>query len=345
MVLYHIYRMYVSYLSGIFDIGRTQMVITMKLTSFAYNFYDGVIDVPTGNLGTKAAKIILDRRKYAVAELPSILEFAGYVFSFPGLLVGPAFEYAEYISAFDNIVLSTDDAIPSPSRTSGVGLRPSSIVPGLTCFCKSIIMMVGYVIVSAKFPVKYLYDPVWIQQQPTYFHQFTFLMVAVFGERLKFYFVWKIAEAACILGGFGFQGYNQADGIVGWSGVENVDIRNVEFATSLQMLSRAWNKRTQSWLERYTYNRSNGNVVLLYFVSALWHGLYPAYFVCFMTVPLLTAIERLAKSRLTPYVLGTNTNSPIRTSLYAFACWSATLSSLTYVFQVGVDIRTVIKLV
>ena len=40
----HAYRMYVSYLSGIFDFTGTQMVLTMKLTSFAYNLYDGTYD-------------------------------------------------------------------------------------------------------------------------------------------------------------------------------------------------------------------------------------------------------------------------------------------------------------
>jgi hypothetical protein len=40
----HLYRMYVSYMSGIFDFTGTQMVLTMKLTSFAYNLYDGTAD-------------------------------------------------------------------------------------------------------------------------------------------------------------------------------------------------------------------------------------------------------------------------------------------------------------
>jgi len=39
-----VYRMYVSYMSGIFDFTGTQMVLTMKLTSFAYNMFDGHYD-------------------------------------------------------------------------------------------------------------------------------------------------------------------------------------------------------------------------------------------------------------------------------------------------------------
>ncbi len=44
MVACHVYRMYVSYMSGIFDFTGTQMVLTMKLTSFAYNMFDGHYD-------------------------------------------------------------------------------------------------------------------------------------------------------------------------------------------------------------------------------------------------------------------------------------------------------------
>lgn len=36
--------MYVGYLSGVFDFTGTQMVLTMKLTSFAYNLFDGTVD-------------------------------------------------------------------------------------------------------------------------------------------------------------------------------------------------------------------------------------------------------------------------------------------------------------
>jgi len=50
MVACHVYRMYVSYMSGIFDFTGTQMVLTMKLTSFAYNMFDGHYDAKVNSV-------------------------------------------------------------------------------------------------------------------------------------------------------------------------------------------------------------------------------------------------------------------------------------------------------
>jgi lysophospholipid acyltransferase len=61
MTVCHLYRMYVSYMSGIFDFTGTQMVLTMKLTSFAYNLYDGTADkknVNENNYEGSKAKVL-----------------------------------------------------------------------------------------------------------------------------------------------------------------------------------------------------------------------------------------------------------------------------------------------
>ena len=57
------------------------------------------------------------------------------------------------------------------------------------------------------------------------------------------------------------------------------DIIGFETAPNVSILSRSWNKRTQGWLERYTYHRTNRDLGATYFVSALWHGLYPVRFI------------------------------------------------------------------
>jgi D-alanyl-lipoteichoic acid acyltransferase DltB (MBOAT superfamily) len=97
--------MYVSYLSGAFDFTGTQMVLTMKLTSFAYNLFDGTADrdkvFKDYDANDKKGKIYADRRKYAIKQIPNLLEFFGYVFCFPCILAGPAFEYQDYIRAIN----------------------------------------------------------------------------------------------------------------------------------------------------------------------------------------------------------------------------------------------------
>lgn len=44
MSLSHLYRLYVDYLGWSLDFTGPQMILTIKLSSFAYNAYDGMVD-------------------------------------------------------------------------------------------------------------------------------------------------------------------------------------------------------------------------------------------------------------------------------------------------------------
>jgi MBOAT, membrane-bound O-acyltransferase family len=58
-----------------------------------------------------------------------------------------------------------------------------------------------------------------------------------------------------------------------------------------------------SHMHRYTYLRTGRSLVATYFISAFWHGLYPGFFLFFMSIPLMTNIERLIK--VTYYLIHT----------------------------------------
>jgi lysophospholipid acyltransferase len=70
-----------------FDETSPMMVIVIKLTSFAWSVYDGTQDV----------SLLSEEQKHARIEtMPSLLEFLGYIYFFPGFLVGPALEFTDY---------------------------------------------------------------------------------------------------------------------------------------------------------------------------------------------------------------------------------------------------------
>ena len=122
-----------------------------------------------------------------------------------------------------------------------------------------------------------------------------------------------------------------------WRGVENIDIISYETSTNIQSLSRSWNKRTQSWLEQYVYNRTEQSLLTTYTVSALWHGLYPGYFMFFLSAALMSSTERLIRKKINPLILispsnpyyHTKLNKMIRT-FYTVFCWFITSITLTY---------------
>lgn len=340
MTMSHIYRMYVSYLSGVFDFTGTQMVLTMKLTSFAYNYYDGTADrerVFKDHEDKKVAKIYAERKRFAIQKLPNLLEYFGYVYCFTCILAGPAFEFNDYIHAIDGSAYEVPDKLKKEGKDSK---PPSPTLPGLGRLAVGIVTLVGHLVMSARFPMKNFYN-VEIIRNTTMFQRYLNTYIALFGERLKYYFVWKIAEGSSIMAGFGFEGYDENGKSKGWSAVENIDIWGFESAANIQQLSRAWNKRTQGWLERYTYNRQGRSLLITYFVSAFWHGLYPGFFFFFLSVPLMTEIERAAREKLNPifapgyngYSLSTYPKTAMA-NIYWMFCWVMTTLSMNYIAQV-----------
>ena len=131
-----------------------------------------------------------------------------------------------------------------------------------------------------------------------------------------------------------FQNFHFSDD---WRGVENIDILSYEFGTNIQSLSRAWNKKTQSWLEKYVYQRTNRSLLCTYATSALWHGLYPGFFMFFFAAALMSATERLVRLKINPLVL-TDPSDPFSKTrisrlicfFYTIICWLLTSITLTY---------------
>jgi D-alanyl-lipoteichoic acid acyltransferase DltB (MBOAT superfamily) len=287
-----------------------------------------------------AQQVYSSRKQYAIEALPNPLEFFGYIFCFTCLLAGPAFEYNDYVQSIDgskfHLKKKGED---SKDVAKKIASEPSSIFPALLCVLISLVSMGAYLYMSAFFPIANVAKPDWIAANPSHVYRYFYTLVASFTERLKYYFAWKIAEAASVLGGFGFEGYDETGKPIGWRGVENVDIINVETACNVQNYSRNWNKRTQGWLERYTYSRTGNSLFATYFVSALWHGLYPGFFLFFMFVPVLTTVERTARIHINPLVIpgydGRDYNTAPKTirSIYWPLCTLATFCGMNFSVQ------------
>lgn len=345
MVLAHGYKMYTSYLSGIFDFTGTQMVLTMKLTSYAWNIYDGIHDrkkVFAENADPKD-RALQSRRKFAIQKYPNIIEFFGYIYCFTCILAGPAFEYADYVASVDDsafIVPAEKKDDDKNSAKKGVVKRPLTLLAGMSRLLIGVVCMVLYLKITPLYKLTTLYDKEFIATH-NFGERVVHLLLAMFGERQKYYFAWKVAEGASIMAGFGFEGYtSDATKTPGFSGVENIDIIGFETATNIATATRVWNKRTQGWLERYTYQRTNRSLYITYLISALWHGLYPGFFCVFLSMPLVTEVERLIRAKINPLFIPTydpkNPKSYPQTPLgyiYKFICWIVSILTMNYVAQ------------
>jgi hypothetical protein len=226
-----------------------------------------------------------------LTKLPSLLEFYGYVYNFPTLLAGPTFELHYYLEVVQDKVYQNEKLTKRPSSTLAAASK-----------CMTGIFFMGiFAHFGPHFPSSDVYSPI-IAALPI-FAKIRHVLICVFILKAKYYSVWKIAEGATVMCGFGFEGFDPEGRPKGWNGVSNLDIFAFEKAQSIRDATRAWNKGTQLWLERYVYWRTNRSLLATYFVSAFWHGFYPGYYMAFFTLPIATVLNRLARRRVRPYFL------------------------------------------
>lgn len=191
MTISHWYRMYTSYMSYIFDFTGTQMVITMKLTSFAYNYYDGTYDYE------KVFKSNDDRKQYAITKLPSLLQFLGYMYCFTCIMAGPAYEYTDYVQVIDGTIYELKNK--NKDSENKMKSAPSSLLPGLRKFFVGIVSLLAHVVLKGYYPlvtqykqvdgtikmVPTLADPEFISNNPNFFVRLYKLILVQLAERYK----------------------------------------------------------------------------------------------------------------------------------------------------------------
>lgn len=298
MTLGHLHRQYVNYLGWDLDFTGSQMVLTQKLYMMAFNLYDGEL-ISKGKPDRAAKKC----SKFALPTLPGIVEFLGYTFCFSSALAGPAFEYSVYAAACDGSLFFDKNTGKSKGKI------PSVALPTLKPFLTSLLALVFFVVGNGKMPVL---DPTDPQQNlppvlmpamlaKPFVVRYCYSWVALLFMRGKYYFAWKNAEGANNIWHAGFEGYDDKGKALGWGNASNMDIFEFETAPSVKIFSAAWNKKTAHWLSHYVYMRTGGSLTATYGMSAFWHGFYPGYYMFFLSIPIVTACERLGKKKISPH--------------------------------------------
>jgi len=260
--LSHIYRQITNYGGYELDYTGPQMVLVIKLTSFAYNVYDGTRQGPVRRVrrsgGRNAKRLTLgsaqrvcvcvcvcararvpneqihkDLQARAIKRIPNLLEYFGFVYFFGSFLAGPAHEYLEYqqmtdLTLFEAVRLQprhrrrsalcdrSTAAMPFPSRLPNApqdaqGRRkvPPTYLPALKALFTGVLCFVG-IHLSGMYPVAWMATAEFLSNT-TFWYRFGYLQLSCTLQRFMYYFVWTIAEGACIAAGLGYNGRG-ADG-------------------------------------------------------------------------------------------------------------------------------------
>ncbi|KAI8814739.1 MBOAT, membrane-bound O-acyltransferase family-domain-containing protein [Cladochytrium replicatum] len=319
------------------DDSGPSMILTIKLTMYAWSVYDG---------SKPANSLIEEVRDTAIRDPPTLLEFLGYILFFGGWLVGPAFEFEDYRRFCNN-------ESPFKERAGGgmAALRTFSI--GTLC----LLLNLQYANAWAHQNVV----PRSFDEDNSLLFRIWYINVAGILVRCKYYGAWKLAESACCVVGLNFTGFaTDSDGnkVSIWNRVENVNIRTVECAQSPRDFINAWNKNTIKWLRRTIYIRVSppaqfsprtqsgetvqtnistflrkwGHIIApfaVYFSSAFWHGLRPSYYFTFLTGAMVTILGQQLRRTLRPIFVPPSRWAQLK-PVYDAVSWIATQNLLNY---------------
>ncbi|THH12341.1 hypothetical protein EW145_g8 [Phellinidium pouzarii] len=288
------------------EVTGPQMVLVMKLTTFAWNVYDG------RRAAEDLDKWQLDKR---VVKYPSLLAFLVFghfhSFFFPGFLVGPYLDFASYISLVDESLFSTKKGKEKEAFTGGRRIPKGRKRVAYKKLLIGLAFLGLYVTQIGTFNLGVSLQKWFVQKNLLY--RIVFIQLCGFIERTKYYAIWTMTEGASILTGLGFSGYGP-NGESLWNDAANVDIPNIEFAPNFKVLLDSWNMKTNVWLRECVYKRVTPkgkkagfrSSMLTFGTSALWHGFAGGYYIAFFYGGFVQTVGRLCRSNIRPLLLPAN---------------------------------------
>jgi lysophospholipid acyltransferase len=285
----HLYRMMVAYMIYSLDFTGSQMLLTLKLAALAFNLYDGRADADD-------ARLDAHQRRYRLAHLPDLLSFYSFVFCYLGFYTGPIVEYRDYVEFCDGSMFA---ALPGRKPTAG------RYIAALKAFATALVAAGVLQTLGQYYPRHFVLGSEFAAMP--LLQRAVIMWIYTVATRMPYYFGWKLSEGSAIVAGLGFSGVDAATGDAVYERCNNCNVWQVESAQNVKTVTDGWNLGVDHWLKHYVYARvkqtkfASFDVTATLTVSAIWHGLYPGYYLSFLTAALLIQVARLGRRVCRPY--------------------------------------------
>jgi len=279
-----VYRYIYQYLEYSLDWSLSGMLMTLRLAGALWSRRDGV--VLSENKDAQLSKL---QREAALVRDVSFLEFFGFAFYFPGIIVGPFGDIKQYLD-FINYEGIYEALLPASVKKDckRVTLGQLASHKGFWTRVLTIPVSLAFFYAFSKIvPEDALYQKEFRDQYilPV---RIAFAVFAVEVGHAKYYFTWSCGEIGTILSGLSFNGFNP-DGTFDVEGNVQLQILKFKTITDPKEISRYWSMSPQHYLKKDLFDRVKqvthsyvfANLCTFLF-SAFWHGVYPGYYMFFL---------------------------------------------------------------
>lgn len=148
------------------------------------------------------------------------------------------------------------------------------------------------------FNMYYCGDPEFLSYK-TIWHRIAYFWCAMTIQRFMYYSPWCLSDAAMISCGLAYNGTD--NGTHKWDRIYNISIYDLEIGSSSCISMMAyWNHTVHLWLKRHVQERAVQpgkkagirETLITFSISAMWHGLYPFYYIMFFFCALIVELSK-----------------------------------------------------
>jgi hypothetical protein len=208
-----------------------------------------------------------------------MLETFSYIFYYSSCLIGPSFEFADFIKF---IRLEEDYKEINYRKCNKAALEDLLITACL------IIIVLCF---ADRYPNSYCGSIEFIQHN--FFYKWWYMIIAMLCTRSRYYIGWKMMQASCIFCGLSYYKDKHDDNKEKCDLIDNCNLYQIEINLSIRTRIQYWNRTVHLWLKYHVFMRliniksklfhNNKSLasLLTFMISAIWHGFYPVYYLFF----------------------------------------------------------------
>lgn len=262
--------------NGTIDFTGSQMILVLKCTGTALSYSDGLL---------KAEDMSSWQKKSHLKTFPNFVEYLGHLFDPNSVLVGPALDFCDYHEFIHD------------KGGANLPRKPSCVLPALKHLAGNLMCVGIHLVGNSIFPTTLVGSEEFFSFSLPY-KIFSIWAVCV-AFRGKYYFVWGLAHTSMIISGQALHDVKSEDEDC-WDRGLNVRPLQVETAVTAMDFTSHWNICTGNWLRHNVYMRAApkgskpgfGALLLTQIVSGWWHGLYPGYWMFFVSSTVMVLQSR-----------------------------------------------------
>jgi lysophospholipid acyltransferase len=243
-----------------------------------------------------------------VIEKPTLLEIFSYIFYFPTSIIGPSFEFSDFI----NFIYKRNEYLQIP--------KMRCIKAAMKVLLTTIVCMISYLVFKNKLDFFWVTSDEFAEKNLMY--KFIYYMVSsALVIRAKYYSGFKLMESSVIFCGLSYNKKKielkesnsektKEEYIDDFSKIESIRIYNFECEINPNEKVNYWNRTVHYWLKYQVFFRLinlehkffNKNFALasliVFLISAVWHGFYPGYYLFFIQLYFIQQIAKMLEEKL-----------------------------------------------